>query len=83
MASCMEIMNTMRGAWLGLLAIIATVTVTSTPAATRSIAQRSAGRDAAIYRCSVLARRLYPEQEWDMRQSDLYKACVSAAGFQP
>ena len=73
----------MRELSLGLLALAFAVTVASAPAAVRTFAKHGAARNAAIHRCNVMARRLYPEQEWDIRQSDLYKACVSAAGFVP
>ena len=74
---------TMRGLSVGLLALLVAATLASTPAATRTIAKHGAARSVAIRRCSVMARRLYPEQEWDIRQSDLYRACVTAAGFVP
>ena len=73
----------MRELSLGLLALLVVATLASTPAATRTIAKHGAARNAAIHRCDVMARRLYPDSEWDMRQSDLYKACVTAAGFVP
>ena len=74
---------TMRGLSVGLLALLVAATLASTPAATRTIAKHGAARSVAIHRCSVMARRLYPDQEWDIRQSDLYRACVTAAGFVP
>ena len=73
----------MRELSLGLPALVVAVTVASTPAATRPIAKQGAARNAAIHRCDVMARPLYPDAEWDMRRSDLYKACVTAAGFLP
>jgi hypothetical protein len=76
-------MESMPTRSLCLLALVAAVTAASTPAATRTIGQRDAGREVAIRRCNVLAQRLYSEQEWEQKASDLYKACMRAAGFRP
>jgi hypothetical protein len=45
--------------------------------------QQSAARDAAIHKCIAQARSLYPDPSQDQERTDLYKACMTTAGFFP
>lgn len=51
--------------------------------AAQAMAQQSAARDAAIHRCIQQAQRLYPGNQQDQERTDLYKACMTSAGFLP
>ena len=64
----------------GLFALVAAVTMANVPVAA---VKQSTARDAAIRRCSMQAERLYPDNSQDVQQWDLYRACVTAAGFVP
>jgi hypothetical protein len=46
-------------------------------------AQDSAGRDAAIGRCVRQAHLQYPNEADVIPRSEVYKACMVAAGYQP
>jgi len=49
----------------------------------QALAQDSAARDAAIGRCVRQAHLQYPNETDVIARSDVYKACMVAAGFQP
>jgi len=51
--------------------------------ASQAWAQDSAARDAAIGRCVRQAHLQYPNETDVIARSDVYKACMVAAGFQP
>jgi hypothetical protein len=46
-------------------------------------AQGGAGRDAAIGKCVREAHLQYPNEVDTIPRSEVYKACMVAAGFQP
>jgi hypothetical protein len=81
-----QAMSMTRNFCLGLLGAFLAVMVAITPAATQTVAQQDAGRDAAIRKCIAEAHRQYPGEgggSQDMQRADVYKACMVAAGFQP
>jgi hypothetical protein len=51
--------------------------------ALQASAQDSAGRDAAIGRCVRQAHLQYPNEADVIPRSEVYKACMVAAGYQP
>jgi hypothetical protein len=51
--------------------------------AAQALAQDGAGRDAAIGRCIRQAHLQYPNESDVIPRSEVYKACMVAAGFQP
>jgi hypothetical protein len=51
--------------------------------ASQASAQGSAGRDAAIGKCVREAHLQYPNEADVIPRSEVYKACMVAAGFQP
>jgi len=51
--------------------------------ASQALAQDSAARDAAIGRCIRQAHLQYPNETDVIPRSEVYKACMVAAGFQP
>ena len=51
--------------------------------ASQALAQDSAARDAAIGRCIRQAHLQYPNESDVIPRSEVYKACMVAAGFQP
>jgi uncharacterized protein YpmB len=51
--------------------------------ASQALAQDSAARDAAIGRCVRQAHLQYPNETDVIARSEVYKACMVAAGFQP
>jgi hypothetical protein len=67
----------------GLLASFVAVMAATTPAAAQATAPPNAGRDAAIGRCIRVAHLQYPNEEQQIQRSDVYKACMVAAGYQP
>ena len=66
--------------WFVALAALAVVAVSS-----QTVAQDSAARDAAIARCVKEAQTAYPLDGDDQGRNctALYKACMTAAGFNP
>jgi len=51
--------------------------------ASQASAQDSTGRDAAIGRCIRQAHLQYPNEADNIPRSEVYKACMVAAGYQP
>jgi hypothetical protein len=64
-----------------LLALAVTLPVIAV--ASQALAQATAGRDAAIGKCVRQAHLQYPNEEDQIPRSEVYKACMVAAGFQP
>ena len=46
-------------------------------------ARDTAGRDAAIRRCTRMAYVHYRDESEQLFRADVYKACMVAAGFRP
>ena len=51
--------------------------------ASEASAQDSSGRDAAMGRCIRQAHLQYPNEADVIPRSEVYKACMVAAGYQP
>jgi hypothetical protein len=67
---------------LALAGTAANATI-DTSAFAQGAVQQSAARDAAMRRCNIEARRLYPGILQGQSRTFSYAACMTAAGFAP
>jgi hypothetical protein len=64
-----------------LLALLVALPVVAV--ASQASAQDAGGRDAAIGKCVRQAHLQYPNEQDQIPRSEVYKACMVAAGYQP
>ena len=67
---------------LALAGTAANATI-GTSALAQGTVHQSAARDAAMRRCNIEARRLYPGDLQGQNRTFSYAACMTAAGFAP